>query len=105
LNFFVQGTFHYQEFFEYTPSQRATQHYYMFLFAPPASSQASDVSVSSTFFSLAPGIYLNLSSRVRLVSGARLTFPLSDNVGEPQMVISPFAQIDFIFGGPPNSKN
>ena len=106
LNVFVQGAFHYQKFFEYTPSQRVTQNTYTFLITPPPTSyQTKETSVSSSFFSLAPGFYWNLSNHVRLVSGARLTFPVSDNIAEPQMAISPFARIDFIFGGPPDSKN
>jgi hypothetical protein len=104
VNFFVQCAFHHQTFYNYVPTTRVTQLAVM-LVPVQTDYSRSEVSVSSAFFSLAPGISLSLSKHIRFVSGVRLTWPLSDNIAQPQMLVSPFARIDFVLGNASNAKN
>ena len=102
-NVVVQGAVHVQKFFSYAPSQRYSQAYLMLIPCDQSSSK-EEVSLSSVCFSLAPGVFVDITKRIRLISGARFVWPLSASIAQPSLLVSPFARIDILLGRPSTSK-
>ena len=87
VNVLIQGAYHSQNFFDYTPRERTT---ITPIFPGCDSRPSTTVSISSSFASVTPGIVISFSTRICLVVGARFLWPLSESFGEPTTLVLPF---------------
>lgn len=98
FNFAVQAAFHRQTLISFEPR---TQVQWQWLAPSPiivqTRSSGGEATTAASFISLAPSISVDLMENTRLVAGARILWPVSDNVQVPKSVVMPFVRFDYSF--------
>jgi len=98
VNFALQAAFHRQTLIDFEPHTQVKQDWLAPTpFVIDSRSSGGKATTAASFLSLAPMLVVDINSTSRIVGGARILWPVSDNVQTPAFVVVPFIRFDYIF--------
>lgn len=91
FNIFLQANFVVQPLLSYTPVERTTVDWALFL-PIESTSGSGEVTTRATFLGITPGIYIEPTPSTVLLAGVRYMYDVSGTLKEPRSVAIPFVQ-------------
>jgi hypothetical protein len=91
FNIFIQANFIVQPLLSYTPVERTTVDWALFL-PIESTSGSGEVTTRATFLGITPGIYIEPTPSTVLLAGVRYMYDVSGTLKEPRSVAIPFVQ-------------